>query len=68
MVFVWPAIQEVLNAFSKNMIHTNPTISAFIFGLIERALIPFGLHHIGYEVNKRNSSLIVIVTWYIWIE
>ncbi|PGX73951.1 PTS glucose transporter subunit IICBA [Priestia megaterium] len=49
MIFVWPPVQEVLNAFSKNMINANPTISAFIFGLIERSLIPFGLHHIFYS-------------------
>lgn len=49
MIAVWPPIQEGLNALSKNMIHANPTLSAFIFGLIERALIPFGLHHIFYS-------------------
>ncbi|MCM3588706.1 glucose-specific PTS transporter subunit IIBC [Mesobacillus maritimus] len=49
MVFVWPPIQEGLNAFSQNMVHANLTISAFIFGVIERSLIPFGLHHIFYS-------------------
>ncbi|WP_372508720.1 glucose-specific PTS transporter subunit IIBC [Pseudalkalibacillus decolorationis] len=48
MVLIWPPIQNGLNAFSENMIHANLTISAFVFGVIERALIPFGLHHIFY--------------------
>ncbi|MBA2872767.1 PTS system D-glucosamine-specific IIC component [Anoxybacillus calidus] len=49
MVFVWPPIQHGLNAFSHNMIDANKTAAAFIFGVIERALIPFGLHHIFYS-------------------
>lgn len=49
LIFVWPPIQGGLNAFSKNMIDANPTISAFVFGLVERSLIPFGLHHIFYS-------------------
>ncbi|MDE3840789.1 PTS glucose transporter subunit IICBA [Bacillus methanolicus] len=49
MMVVWPPIQSGLNAFSQNMVHANLTLSAFIFGVIERALIPFGLHHIFYS-------------------
>lgn len=49
MLVVWPPIQNGLNAFSHNMVHANLTISAFIFGVIERSLIPFGLHHIFYS-------------------
>lgn len=49
MVFVWPPIQNGLNAFSHNMVNANLTLSAFIFGVIERSLIPFGLHHIFYN-------------------
>jgi glucose PTS system EIICBA or EIICB component len=49
MIFVWPPIQQGLNAFSHNMIDANKTAAAFIFGVIERALIPFGLHHIFYS-------------------
>ncbi|SEN24169.1 glucose-specific PTS transporter subunit IIBC [Lihuaxuella thermophila] len=49
MIFVWPPIQHGLNTFSTNMVGANPTLSAFIFGLIERSLIPFGLHHIFYS-------------------
>ncbi|WP_174735116.1 glucose-specific PTS transporter subunit IIBC [Mesobacillus harenae] len=49
MLIIWPPIQNGLNAFSQNMVHANLTISAFIFGVIERSLIPFGLHHIFYS-------------------
>lgn len=49
MTFIWPPIQQGLNAFSHNMIDANRTVAAFIFGVIERALIPFGLHHIFYS-------------------
>jgi glucose PTS system EIICBA or EIICB component len=49
MLVIWPPIQDGLNAFSQNMVHANLTLSAFIFGVIERALIPFGLHHIFYS-------------------
>ncbi|SDC56521.1 glucose-specific PTS transporter subunit IIBC [Shouchella lonarensis] len=47
--FVWPPIQEMLNTFSHSVIDANRTLAAFIFGVIERALIPFGLHHIFYS-------------------
>ncbi|MBM7694500.1 PTS system D-glucosamine-specific IIC component [Peribacillus deserti] len=49
MLIIWPPIQSGLNAFSNNMVNANLTLSAFIFGVIERALIPFGLHHIFYS-------------------
>ncbi|WP_040214281.1 glucose-specific PTS transporter subunit IIBC [Clostridium polynesiense] len=49
MVVVWPPIQNALFVFSRSMIDTNRTIAAFIFGVIERSLIPFGLHHIFYN-------------------
>ncbi|APH05518.1 glucose-specific PTS transporter subunit IIBC [Bacillus weihaiensis] len=49
MYFVWPPIQTGLNSFSTNLLDANRTLAAFIFGVIERALIPFGLHHIFYS-------------------
>lgn len=49
MYFVWPPIQTGLNAFSTNLLDANRTVAAFIFGVIERSLIPFGLHHIFYS-------------------
>ena len=49
MTFIWPPIQTGLFYFSRSMIDANPTIAALLFGIIERALIPFGLHHIWYN-------------------
>lgn len=48
MLFVWPFVQSGLNYFSNSLLGINLALSAFIFGVIERALIPFGLHHIFY--------------------
>ncbi|WP_026699977.1 glucose-specific PTS transporter subunit IIBC [Salibacterium aidingense] len=49
LTFIWPPVQEMLNAMSYLVTESNTTISAFIFGVIERALIPFGLHHVFYN-------------------
>lgn len=46
--FIWPPIQAGIDTFSHIVLHANIGLSAFIFGLIERSLIPFGLHHIWY--------------------
>jgi PTS system D-glucosamine-specific IIC component len=45
--YVWKPIQMGLASLA--VIGENPTsFSTFVFGLVERALIPFGLHHIFY--------------------
>lgn len=49
MIFAWPPVQTGLNTFSHLMVDQNRTLAAFIFGVIERSLIPFGLHHIFYS-------------------
>lgn len=49
LTLVWPPIQHGLNYVSQSMIDTNKTLAAFIFGTVERSLIPFGLHHIFYS-------------------
>ena len=48
LCFIWPPIQDGLNGFSATVIEANQTLAVFIFGVIERALIPFGLHHVFY--------------------
>ncbi|PTX60349.1 PTS system D-glucose-specific IIA component (Glc family) /PTS system D-glucose-specific IIB component (Glc family) /PTS system D-glucose-specific IIC component (Glc family) [Melghirimyces profundicolus] len=47
--FIWPPIQEGIDKFSIIVTQQNTTLAAFIFGVIERSLIPFGLHHIFYS-------------------
>lgn len=49
LIFIWPPIQSGLNTLSSAMIESNLTLTTFFFGLIERSLIPFGLHHIFYS-------------------
>ncbi|QKS72288.1 PTS transporter subunit EIIC [Paenalkalicoccus suaedae] len=49
MFWLWPYAQNGLNTFSIFMTESNRTLSTFVFGVIERSLIPFGLHHIFYS-------------------
>src|SRR6187399_2115606 len=44
--FVWPPIGNGIKAFSDWAVHGRPALAFTIYGLVERALIPFGLHHI----------------------
>src|SRR6476646_6403705 len=44
--FVWPPIGRGINAFSNWAVHESPILAFTIYGLVERALIPFGLHHV----------------------
>lgn len=43
---IWPSIGQGINSFSAWATHENPKFAFAIYGLVERALIPFGLHHI----------------------
>lgn len=49
MPIIWVPFQIGLAKLSYLANETNTNISTFIFGVIERALIPFGLHHIFYS-------------------
>src|SRR6188472_2158629 len=44
--FVWPPIGNGIKAFSHWAVHEQPGIAFTIYGIVERALIPFGLHHV----------------------
>lgn len=48
MALVWPVIQSGINAFGvwiANSYSTSPVLAPFIYGTLERLLLPFGLHH-----------------------
>lgn len=45
--YVWPVIQNVIFA-AGGVVTSSGYVGTFIFGFIERALIPFGLHHVFY--------------------
>src|SRR3954447_8395176 len=44
--FIWPPIGAGINAFSHWAVHESPALAFTIYGVVERALIPFGLHHV----------------------
>lgn len=47
MYFLWPPVQNGIYALG-NLVTGSGYIGTLIFGLIKRALIPFGLHHVFY--------------------
>jgi glucose-specific phosphotransferase system IIBC component len=49
-IVIWPPLQDGINAFARDVVLANPVPGAFVFGLIERSLIPFGLHHTWYPI------------------
>lgn len=44
--FVWPPIGAGIKGFSHWAAESNPALAFTLYGIIERLLIPFGLHHI----------------------
>lgn len=44
LFFVWPTVQTGISALSLLILKSGP-IGTFLYGLVERALLPFGLHH-----------------------
>ena len=47
MYFVWPAVQNGIFELG-GLVTGSGYVGTLIFGLIKRALIPFGLHHVFY--------------------
>lgn len=43
---IWPPIGKAIEGFSQWAVHGRPALAFSIYGVVERALIPFGLHHI----------------------
>jgi PTS system glucose-specific IIC component len=46
MSYLWPPIGEGIKYFSEWAAKENPEVAFSLYGVVERALIPFGLHHI----------------------
>ncbi|WP_220718388.1 PTS glucose transporter subunit IIBC [Agarivorans litoreus] len=46
LAFIWPPIGNGIAAFSHWAAEQNPTLAFGIYGVVERSLIPFGLHHV----------------------
>lgn len=47
LAFTYPFVQDGISVIAE-LVRTSGSIGTFFYGLIERALIPFGLHHIFY--------------------
>lgn len=47
MFFIWPTVQIGINKIG-NLVISSGYAGTFVYGFIERALIPFGLHHVFY--------------------
>ena len=47
MFYIWPVVQGWI-AMLGNLVINSGYIGTWIYGIIERALIPFGLHHVFY--------------------
>ena len=48
LAVIWPVVQSGINAFGvwiANSSSTSPILAPFIYGTLERLLLPFGLHH-----------------------
>lgn len=47
MFFIWPHIQEGIYAVG-NVVRSSGYAGTLLYGIMERALLPFGLHHVFY--------------------
>ncbi len=47
MFYLWPFIQNAIFALGK-VVSTSGYFGTFIYGVIKRLLVPFGLHHVFY--------------------
>jgi len=54
--FAWPPIGDLIENGANELVRTNTAVAVGLYGLVERALLPFGLHHIWnapffYQLN-----------------
>ena len=48
LALFWPLVQTGINSFGiwiANSSATSPVLAPFVYGTLERLLLPFGLHH-----------------------
>ena len=74
LAIVWPPVGAGIASFSHWAADLNPTLAFGIYGIVERSLIPFGLHHIwnvpfffeaGSCVNAAGEQLNGVLTCYL---
>ncbi len=61
---IWPPIQQQIIELSQWSLKENSSITGFIYGLTERLLIPFGLHHIWNTPFQSQMGLYIDVDGY----
>ena len=44
--FIWPPVGSFIENTANSVISANAPVAVFVYGIVERALLPFGLHHI----------------------
>ncbi len=47
LAFAWPFVQDGIGALA-NVVNSSGIFGSFLFGLVERSCVPFGLHHVFY--------------------
>ena len=71
---VWPPVGGAISTFSDWAAHQNPELAFGIYGVVERTLIPFGLHHVwnvpfffeaGTCVNSAGETQNGVLTCYL---
>lgn len=66
LAFAWPVVQNGILGLSTLVKEAGP-IGTFFYGIIERALIPFGLHHVFYTPfwygSFVNANILVNGEW-----
>ena len=65
--YAWPPVQAQITVFSNWAAYSNPMMAGTIYGLVERLLLPFGLHHawnvpfffeIGSFMNPKTGTIV----------
>lgn len=46
LAFLWTPVQAGINQLGAWAVNQNPVVGVWIYGTVERALLPFGIHHI----------------------
>lgn len=66
--FIWPPVQAKIAIFSNWAAYNNPVFASTIYGVVERLLLPFGLHHawnvpfffeIGSYIDPANPAAVI---------
>ena len=47
MFYIWPSIQSSIFKIGQ-LIASSGYGGTFVYGIVKRALVPFGLHHVFY--------------------